>query len=108
MTAEHGKRCSIIEEITRRACAAAEEGCWDLVGQAYRERESELAAGCLTNEEKLRILEMDRWVEERVRVAQSALASLLQGAAVQRQRIEDVRRRVGGMSRSVNTILVQA
>jgi len=99
---------SRIEDMTRRACHAAEQGRWDIVDQLYRERERELPSASLSGEERRQIVLLDRCVEERARVARGALASLLQETAVQRQKIEELRRRIGVPARDTGTILLQA
>lgn len=100
--------CSRIEEVTRQACRAADEGRWDLVEQLYRERESELASEPLSGEERLRIVTLDRRVAEQALVARNALGALLQETAAQRQKIEELRRRIGPSFLDTGTILLQA
>lgn len=97
-----------IEELTQRACDAARQGRWDLVEQLYGERGSELAAVPLSSEERLRILALDREVQGQATVARAALASSLLETARQRQRLEEIRRRVGASVRDSSTILLQA
>lgn len=97
-----------IEEVTQRACAAAEQGRWDLVDQFYAEREAQLASTALSDRERRHILTLDHRVEEHAQVARKALETLLRETVVQRKRMQDIRRRVGITSHDGGKIFLQA
>ncbi len=77
--------------LTERAREAAREGRWDTVADCYKERERLLAHGAVPAEEAAHLRHIDRQVEERARLAQAALASLMRDAAKIRQRLQGLR-----------------
>jgi enoyl-CoA hydratase/carnithine racemase len=77
--------------LTELAREAAKEGRWDTVADCYRERELLLANGAVPAEEAAHLRYIDRQVEERARLAQAALASLMRDTAKIRQRLQGLR-----------------
>ena len=87
-------------ELTERAHRAAIEGRWDMVMDCYRQRGLLLAAGGVPADEAADLRGLDRQVEERTRLAQAALASLMRDASAIRQRLRALRPQQGALSDS--------
>jgi len=96
------------ERLTSAAERAAEEGRWDIVDQCYREREQQCRSLSLSPSDAERLQARDRRIEERIRLAQTALASLQHDAAAIRRRLKGLRQGQGAGSSESGMILLEA
>lgn len=93
-----------LEELTEAASVAAAKGEWNLVEAYYRQRETVLAQPALRPEVLTKVLALDRAVAERARLAQAGLESLMQNAALIRQRLKGLRQWNGAPSSDSGTM----
>ncbi len=84
--------------LTIRAQEAAQQGRWDAVMECYRQRGLLLATDDVPADEAADLRCRDRQVEERTRLAQAALASLMRDAGTIRQRLQALRQGQGAGS----------
>jgi len=66
-----------LEEITREAFIAAEQGRWNVVSACYCQRGEGLAHGTISAALASRLAEMDAIIFERARVAQAAVGQAI-------------------------------
>lgn len=97
-----------LERLTAAAEQAAEEGRWDVVDRCYREREPQFQGLSLSPQEAERLRARDQRIQERARLAQAALASLMRDAAAIHQRLKGLRQGQGATSSESGMILFTA
>ena len=91
---EENCRADIVR-LTKVAAEAAESGRWDVVAQCYRERGDLLAAMETPLREAGDLLQLDDRIRNRVHTVQAAIACLLDEVTVTKQRLHDLRQRLG-------------
>lgn len=74
----------VLDALTRRALEAAERGDWEEARRCYRHREPVLRSHELSAALARRLLAMDMVVHERARLAQAAVARLLENLTATR------------------------
>jgi hypothetical protein len=93
-----------IESVTEAAGIAAARGEWNRVIEYYQQRESLLSLAVLEPESLARVQNLDRHIQEQVKVAQAGIVALLAEAGRTRQRILGLRQWNGGRSSDSGTI----
>jgi hypothetical protein len=66
-----------LEEVTRQALVAAEQGRWDVVRACYSRRGDVLTQGTVSALLAERLGQVDRVIQERARVAQAAVGQVI-------------------------------
>ncbi|HJU04506.1 MAG TPA: hypothetical protein VJ692_05085 [Nitrospiraceae bacterium] len=74
----------LLESLTRRALQAAEQGQWNSVALCYAQRAKAWAGSGPSTAMAARLVEWDRIVEQKVRLAQAAVGQLLSDIATTR------------------------
>lgn len=104
MTQSFNNGIPTIESVTEAAGMAAARGEWNRVVEYYHQRESLLPLSALSPEALARVQNLDRSIQERIKVAQAGIAALLDEAARTRQRLHELRQWNGGISSDSGTI----
>jgi hypothetical protein len=104
-----GEKCQAdIVCLTKAAAEAAELGQWDVVAQYYRERGALLVAMESQVQPMSDVLKLDGQMLDRVSTVQAVLASLMREAAVTRQRLRSLHRKVAVQSADSMTVSMKA
>lgn len=93
-----------IESLTEAAGMAAARGEWNRVIEYYHQRDLLLPLAVLAPESIARVQNLDRHIQEQIKVAQAGIIALLDEAARTRQRIQGLRQWNGGISSDSGTI----
>jgi hypothetical protein len=97
-----------VEELTRAARDAAEAGRWDEVAAHYARRGEQCAERPLSRQDGAPLLEIDREVQGRIRVAQIALMAMIQESGMALQRLNGWSQRLGGPASERGMLLLKA
>lgn len=82
-------RAPDVMTLTESAARAAAAGEWNVVEVCYHQRRTALDANAPSSADAARMLELDREVVERLRLAQAGVRALLRDASQVRQRVHE-------------------
>ena len=102
------ERQTDIVRLTEAALEAAEQGRWDAVIQCYRDRGALLEAIPAPVRGADDLLKLDETIRERANTVQAVLTSVLGEAMATRQRLQELRHRLGTLSSAPGTVSVEA
>jgi hypothetical protein len=103
MTSPMDDRASVVrqlEELTEAAGEAAALGQWALVEARYAAREKLLPHASLLPQEAEHMRHIDQDIQERIRVVQAAITSVMQESGRTLQRLNGLRHGLGAASSS--------
>lgn len=105
---ERGSAGMELESLTLAARDAAEEGRWDLVAAYYSRRGEYLQDGLSSPGSTERLLTIDREIQARIAVAQTALAALMHDTARAHHKLNELRQGLGAQAVTSGTLLLKA